>query len=739
MSLRVVCTAATTAPIVPSPDKRTPRDPPRKKTLIGGLAFSSSRPNSREFAATSFLTSAWESDSVESRVICSGETSEHLNEDHHGGSHADIEPSKLKVTKISQPKPTPTPSNLVFGHTFTDHMLNVPWSAETGWGAPEIKPYAPLTLEPSATVFHYAQGLFEGLKAYRDANGKITLFRPDMNMRRMNSSAARISLPTFNSEALVELIKKLIRIDKHWIPDQEGYSLYIRPAMIGTEAALGIHPPKDALLFVICSPVGPYYPDGFKPVALYGTTEYTRAAPGGIGAYKLAANYAPGVMVQKEAAKKGYVQNLWLYGPDHHITEVGTMNAFVVFKHNNGVTEIVTPPLDGIILPGVTRDSVLALARGHASGESPIEGMPEGKLVVSERPVTMKEVVRAAESGNLLEFFGTGTAAVISPVDRIGYLGKDLHIPTGPDGKPPPPPEEGAPPPIAAPSALDSIVLSQLRATPGPGLPALIHDYERNEGHVLDPSLPYESRPAQERRVSFERADAEAALDTGVVMVAHAFQHQDRHKVAVCSGFVLNVPSSDEGADGEQGDIVVATCAHTLEEMRNSSLLSALLAQPTEFASADTVDASPEGPHSGSFVLTSAPELHTPTPTFHPVHAISSSLHRSDLMLLSVARNTISGTSATFPSLPVSPYPVHPGTAIRAHFVVDKEPDEAGWHPWQQAQPRKLARAARRLETQRTFGLSKKFARKYYARTLFEMDMGQKQPLRTVLAITRGE
>ncbi|KAI0803096.1 branched-chain amino acid aminotransferase II [Irpex lacteus] len=345
-----------------------------------------------------------------------------------------IEPTHVKVTQTQTPKPTPAASSLVFGHTFTDHMLTIPWSAGTGWGAPEIKPYSPLSLDPSATVFHYAQGLFEGLKAYRDANGKITLFRPDMNMKRMNTSAARLALPTFNGDAVIELIKQLIRLDKHWIPDKEGYSLYIRPTMIGTQAALGIAPPSEALLFVICSPVGPYYPQGFKPVALYGTTEYSRAAPGGIGAYKLGANYAPGVLIQKEALSKGYVQNLWLHGPEHYVTEVGTMNAFVVFKHPNGATELVTPPLDGMILPGVTRDSVLSLARDHASGKSPLAGMPEGEFVVNERPVTMKEVKAAAESGNLVEFFGTGTAAVISPVDRIGYLGTDVHIPTGPDG-----------------------------------------------------------------------------------------------------------------------------------------------------------------------------------------------------------------------------------------------------------------------------------------------------------------
>ncbi|KAI0374357.1 branched-chain amino acid aminotransferase II [Pilatotrama ljubarskyi] len=345
----------------------------------------------------------------------------------------DIEPSLLEITRTQQPKRPPPPSSLVFGHTFTDHMLTVPWRILEGWGKPKIQPYGPLSVEPSATVFHYAHCLFEGLKAYRDPNGKVTLFRPDMNMKRMNTSAERIAMPTFNGEAMVELMKQLVRLDKHWIPDQPGYSLYIRPTMIGTQPALGIAPPKEALLFVICSPVGPYYPQGFKPVALYGTTEYTRASPGGIGAYKLGANYAAGVAAQKAAAAKGYVQNLWLHGPEHHITEVGTMNAFVVFKQSDGSFELVTPSLDGIILPGVTRDSVLALAREHQAGKVRVPELTD-KLVVTERPVTMKEVKEAAQKGNLVEFFGTGTAAVISPVDRIGYLGEDVHIPTGPDG-----------------------------------------------------------------------------------------------------------------------------------------------------------------------------------------------------------------------------------------------------------------------------------------------------------------
>ncbi|KAJ3838372.1 aminotransferase [Lentinula raphanica] len=341
-------------------------------------------------------------------------------------------PDRLQFIQTEKPRTPPPSKSLVFGHTFTDHMLTIPWSSSEGWGIPKIEPYAPLSLEPSSTVLHYAQTLFEGMKAYRDEHGKVTLFRPDMNMKRMNTSAERVSLPTFDGDALIQLIKKLIHIERDWIPREPGHSLYVRPTMIGTQKFIGIAPPSEALLFVICSPVGPYYPDGFKPIALYGTTEYIRAAPGGTGAFKLGVNYAPAVMPQKKAAQMGYAQNLWLHGPEHYLTEVGTMNMFVVLRKGDSV-ELVTPPLDGLILPGVTRDSVLSLARGHASGTYKIPNLPE-KLIVSERPITMKEVQEAEASGNLVELFGSGTAAIISPVNRIGYLGKDIHVPTGEDG-----------------------------------------------------------------------------------------------------------------------------------------------------------------------------------------------------------------------------------------------------------------------------------------------------------------
>ncbi|PPQ62809.1 hypothetical protein CVT24_000503 [Panaeolus cyanescens] len=350
-------------------------------------------------------------------------------------SQRDIDPSRLEFHPIATPKPLPEVSKLKFGHTFTDHMLTIPWAQESGWGVPKIQPYGPLALDPSCTVLHYAQTIFEGMKAYRHDDGRVTLFRPDMNMKRMNTSAKRIALPTFDGTALLELIKQLIRTDKHWIPTAPGHSLYVRPTLIGTQKAIGVGPPNEALLFVILSPVGPYYPDGFKPVSLFGTTEYVRAAPGGTGAYKLGVNYAPGILPQKEAAKQGYAQNLWLHGPEHYLTEVGTMNMFVVFRKENGGLELVTPPLDGMILPGVTRDSVLTLAREHAQGKIALPGLPTGlELTVTERPVKMSEVRDAAKEGRLVELFGSGTAAVISPVDKIGYLGEDILIPTGEDG-----------------------------------------------------------------------------------------------------------------------------------------------------------------------------------------------------------------------------------------------------------------------------------------------------------------
>ncbi|GAA5854504.1 hypothetical protein JCM8547_004867 [Rhodosporidiobolus lusitaniae] len=341
----------------------------------------------------------------------------------------ELDAGKLTVELTKSPKAIPESSSLVFGQTLTDHMLCIPWNISTGWGAPEIKPYAPLPLDPASTVLHYAATLFEGLKAYKDTAGRTRLFRPDLNLKRMLRGAERMAFPTFDGEVLIELIKKLIKIDDRWVPTDPGCSLYLRPTMIGTRASLGVGPSTEVLLYVIMSPVAKYYSSGAKPVSLLASTRDVRAWPGGSGSYKFGSNYGPNVSTQMEAAKQGYQQILWLYGDV--VTEVGMMNAVVALQKEDGTVELVTPPLtDGMILPGVTRDSVLALARAHADPSTSfrMEGLPE-RLVVSEREITMTEVKEAQRAGKLLECFGTGTAAIITSVERIGHNGEDVKIP----------------------------------------------------------------------------------------------------------------------------------------------------------------------------------------------------------------------------------------------------------------------------------------------------------------------
>jgi len=254
------------------------------------------------------------------------------------------------------------------------------------------------------------------MKAYRDTKGQVRLFRPDKNMERFNKSAARIALPTFSSTALIELIARLVKLEERFIPKERGYSLYLRPTLIGTQKTLGVGPPGSALLFVIASPVGPYYPTGFKAVSLEATDYAVRAWPGGVGDKKLGANYAPCVLPQLEAASRGFQQNLWLFGPEQYVTEVGTMNLFIAIKNKEtGQKELITAPLDGTILEGVTRDSILSLAREKLA--------PEGWMI-SERKITMPELAEASEEGRLIEVFGAGTAAIVSPVRKISWKGK---------------------------------------------------------------------------------------------------------------------------------------------------------------------------------------------------------------------------------------------------------------------------------------------------------------------------
>ncbi|KAI9321794.1 aminotransferase [Dichotomocladium elegans] len=333
---------------------------------------------------------------------------------------ADIQASKIQVKKADALKPLVANKDLVFGQTFTDHMLTVEWEADKGWSNPQIVPHGKICLDPGSTVFHYGAGCFEGMKAYKDKNGKIRLFRPDMNMARLNRSSHRIALPNFNGDELLKCISEYVKLDERWIPNERGYSLYLRPTMIGTQPTLGVTAPNRALLFVIGSPVGPYYKTGFNAVALKATTEYVRAWPRGTGDAKIGGNYAVGLLPQLLAAKQGYQQNLWLFGDDHQLTEVGAMNLFILWKNTQGETELVTPPLDGSILPGVTRDSILSLARSW------------NEFKVSERKLTMPELRDAVKDGRVKEIFGAGTACIVSPVKLIEYMGEELHIPLDP-------------------------------------------------------------------------------------------------------------------------------------------------------------------------------------------------------------------------------------------------------------------------------------------------------------------
>ncbi|XP_054845258.1 branched-chain-amino-acid aminotransferase, cytosolic isoform X3 [Eublepharis macularius] len=339
-------------------------------------------------------------------------------------------------------KEKPDPNGLVFGTVFSDNMLFIEWSLASGWEKPHIKPLENLSVHPAISAFHYAveprglteakllhmlwlneYTLFEGMKAYRGVDGKIRLFRPRLNMDRMLRSAVRATLPGFDKEELLECIRKLVEVEKEWVPFSTSASLYIRPTLIGTEPSLGVKKPSRALLYVILSPVGPYFSSGsFNPISLWADPKYVRAWKGGTGDCKLGGNYGSSIYAQREAMELGCQQVLWLYGEDHQITEVGTMNLFLYWRNENGEEELATPPLDGIILPGVTRQSILDLA--HKWGE----------FKVSERYITMSDLTTALKDRRVKEMFGAGTACVVCPISTILYMGENLHIPTMENG-----------------------------------------------------------------------------------------------------------------------------------------------------------------------------------------------------------------------------------------------------------------------------------------------------------------
>lgn len=304
------------------------------------------------------------------------------------------------------------PHDLVFGNTFSDHMFSQHYEAGAGWRNAAITPFRDLTLHPAAAVLHYGQEIFEGLKAYRRADGGINLFRPDANIRRFNRSAERMVMPQVDKDMHLEAIRQLVHVDRHWVPEQEGASLYIRPAMIATTPRLGLGAADSYLHFIITGPVGPYFKEGFNPVSVYVSDTCRRAVVGGVGEAKTGGNYAASLYVGEEAAGLGFTQVLWLDAIEgRYIEEVGAMN--ICFAYRDG--SIATPALSGSILAGITRDSVLALA--------PTLGYP-----VREERLDIEVVLGQIESGEISEVFGCGTAAVISPVGRLRFRGVDYQI-----------------------------------------------------------------------------------------------------------------------------------------------------------------------------------------------------------------------------------------------------------------------------------------------------------------------
>jgi branched-chain amino acid aminotransferase len=323
---------------------------------------------------------------------------------------------EIKVVKADpsalKPKPADE-SQLGFGDIYTDHMFSMDFESGKGWLDPRIEPYGDLHIDPAAMALHYGQEIFEGLKGYRGKDGSLYLFRATDNFKRMNRSAVRLCMPEVDIDLVMEGLKRLIILDQDWVPRSEGTSLYIRPTMLATEPHLGVRPSNNYLFFIIIGPVGAYYKEGLNPVKIYVENKYVRAAIGGTGEAKTAGNYAGSLLAAEEAKEKGFTQVLWLDAAERkYVEEVGTMNMFFIIDD-----EAITAPLTGSILPGVTRDSVIQIFRDWG-------------VKVSERNLSIDEVIEAAKKGSLKEAFGTGTAAVISPVGQITYKGED-HIVAG--------------------------------------------------------------------------------------------------------------------------------------------------------------------------------------------------------------------------------------------------------------------------------------------------------------------
>ena len=319
---------------------------------------------------------------------------------------------EIKIERTKTPKKKPDENALGFGNYYTDHMFIMNYDEGEGWHDPRIVPYAPFELDPAAMVLHYAQEVFEGLKAYRSPNGEILLFRPDKNMERLNRSNDRLCIPQIDEAFAVEAIKTLVRVDEDWIPHAEGTSLYIRPFIFATDAHVGVHPAHHLIFSIILSPVGAYYPEGLNPVKIYVEDQFVRAVKGGVGFTKTGGNYATSLKAQDIAEKLGYTQVLWLDGVERkYVEEVGTMNVFFVLDR-----EVVTPsPQTGSILSGITRMSCVDILKDWGYN-------------VSERRISVDELVKAYDEGRLLEAFGSGTAAVISPIGELRVGDKVMEI-----------------------------------------------------------------------------------------------------------------------------------------------------------------------------------------------------------------------------------------------------------------------------------------------------------------------
>jgi branched-chain amino acid aminotransferase len=320
----------------------------------------------------------------------------------------------IRINRSTTRKPKPKDADLGFGQIFTDHMFLADFQEEKGWYDPRVEPYGPLSLDPATAVLHYAQAIFDGLKAFRGVDGKIRLFRPQKHVERMNNSARRLCIPPLDPDLALQSLVSVVDVDRDWVPSTVGTSLYIRPTIIASEPFLGVRPARSYIYFVILSPVGAYYPEGMAPVKIRVEERYVRAVDGGLGGAKTGANYAASLMAGEEAKHSGFTQVLWLDGVHRkYIDEVGTMNIMVKIGD-----EVITPPLAGTILPGVTRDSALTLMRKWG-------------LKVSERQISIDDVLHAHKRGTLKEVWGTGTAAVVSPVGELAYKDERMVINEG--------------------------------------------------------------------------------------------------------------------------------------------------------------------------------------------------------------------------------------------------------------------------------------------------------------------